>query len=675
MFLGESGKDAEQFPIVAYWDEAKTQVVEQPVITRNGFVVRNNQPTKIFIEEESCSITIKNHSGTLIQKVESYDQISTVKGVKALVEAEKQRALQAESILQLNINNEAARAGAAEVALDTKISNETIRATQAEQALDNKINANGIGNRAYKTYAEMDADKANIPAKSKVTVTNDSTASNNGDWNWDGTTFTKSIFDPVSQAAADATAKANAAEANSKTYTNSLVGRAASTIIPLVSDKNNNVPLWLKGGRLGFPELETETKDRVKPQMGLGSAKLKQIVPILTDSNGMCPLWLVNGLLQFSGIHPDSVKLIKDQLGPISGTANNVTGATYPIISDGASLRQWKSKVATLKYGTAAQPRLLITGDSWTDYPTIPEKLLNALRTYLGEAGTGWITFSDSNNPQFDFITVTRSGTWTFEDLNIVSSFAHGSGPDGYALTSSTAGDTLNVNNLNRGNQLTVFFGKTDGVFKYSVNGGPETTVTASSTGASVQSATIPISPLNNVVFTIVSGTVTFFGLHLRKSTGSGVEVTKIGNAGSTAKDYLKIAPTAQANFSDYLKPDVVVIILGTNDYRTVGNSVQTYKDGISALIDGYRTNNANCGVILVAPARSNGAAVFPLSDLRDAVYDLAKSKQCEFYNMYDDWDTYSVENLNGQWADNLHTSHYGAYRFAQKIFKGLLEI
>lgn len=54
--------------------------------------------------------------------------------------------------------------------------------------------------RAYKTYAEMDADKANLSSKTKVTVTNDATASNNGDWQWDGAVFTKSAFDPIKQA-------------------------------------------------------------------------------------------------------------------------------------------------------------------------------------------------------------------------------------------------------------------------------------------------------------------------------------------------------------------------------------------------------------------------------------------------------------------------------------------
>lgn len=56
--------------------------------------------------------------------------------------------------------------------------------------------------RAYKTFVEMDADKANISLKTKVTVTNDATESNNGDWQWDGAVFTKSTYDPLTQAKA-----------------------------------------------------------------------------------------------------------------------------------------------------------------------------------------------------------------------------------------------------------------------------------------------------------------------------------------------------------------------------------------------------------------------------------------------------------------------------------------
>lgn len=116
------------------------------------------------------------------------------------------------------------RAESAETILNNKIETEKTRAIQAENLLQNQINANGIGNKAYKTYAAMDADKANIPAKSKVTVTNDTNTSNNGDWQYDGTVFTKSSYDPITQAAIDASNKAEAAKlsaiSSANTYTN-----------------------------------------------------------------------------------------------------------------------------------------------------------------------------------------------------------------------------------------------------------------------------------------------------------------------------------------------------------------------------------------------------------------------------------------------------------------------
>jgi len=530
----------------------------------------------------------------------------------------------------------------------------------------------------YITAPTLTALQAIVPEYNHQVGRDDSTGN---EYRWNLAATPNPQWEPtgrnyINDAKVDATAKANAAEANAKKFTNTLVGQAAAKIIPFAVDKNGNIPLWLLGGRLGFTELEASTRDRVKAQMGLATSLLKRIFPLISDINGMCPLWLQDGLLQFAGIHPDAVKLIKDKLGPISGGAsNNVTGAAFPIVSDGASLRQWKAKVSNLKYGIAnTQPRLLLTGDSWTDYGQISNRILTTLRTYLGEAGTGWINLGDPN-AQFDYVTVARAGTWIFEDLNNTPNFTYSSAPDGYALISSTADSTLTIGNLNKGDLLTVFFGKTDGTFKYSINGGAETTVTASSTGPDIQSVVIPISPLNNVVFTVTSGTIAFYGLHLRKSTGSGVEVTKIGNAGATGKDYLKISPTSQANLADYLKPDAVVIFLTTNDYRIAGNTPETFKSGVSAMIDGYRTNNPNCGVILVAPARSNGTTVIPLSDYRDALYEVSQTKQCEFYNMHDDWNTWAVENANGQWADNLHLSHMGAYRLSQKLFKNFFEV
>lgn len=119
-------------------------------------------------------------------------RIAGDENTKILVNLEANRAYQAEIAINNRVDNEALIA-------NQNVSIEKVRAEEAEQNLLVQINAVGVGNKAYKTYADMDADKANIPAKSKVTVTNDATTSNNGDWQWDGAVFTKSVYDPLNQ--------------------------------------------------------------------------------------------------------------------------------------------------------------------------------------------------------------------------------------------------------------------------------------------------------------------------------------------------------------------------------------------------------------------------------------------------------------------------------------------
>ncbi|MFW1952215.1 hypothetical protein [Acinetobacter beijerinckii] len=84
--------------------------------------------------------------------------------------------------------------------ISTGLASEVLRATTAEQNIQTQIDALGVGNKAYLTYADMDADKASIPANSKVTVTSDPDTTKRGDWQWNGTIFTKSPYDPITQA-------------------------------------------------------------------------------------------------------------------------------------------------------------------------------------------------------------------------------------------------------------------------------------------------------------------------------------------------------------------------------------------------------------------------------------------------------------------------------------------
>lgn len=101
-----------------------------------------------------------------------------------------------------------------------------------------KTDAAVAGHKGYATLALAQAAQATLPVNTIVEVMNDPTESNNGMYQWNGTTLSKSSYDPLTQAkvdattkanaaiataAADATTKANAAEANAKDYSDSIV--------------------------------------------------------------------------------------------------------------------------------------------------------------------------------------------------------------------------------------------------------------------------------------------------------------------------------------------------------------------------------------------------------------------------------------------------------------------
>ena len=66
--------------------------------------------------------------------------------------------------------------------------------------VDNKVDPLVGGHKGFATLALAQAAQGTLPSGSVVEVTNDSTASNNGLYLWNGTTLTKSAYDPLTQA-------------------------------------------------------------------------------------------------------------------------------------------------------------------------------------------------------------------------------------------------------------------------------------------------------------------------------------------------------------------------------------------------------------------------------------------------------------------------------------------
>ncbi|QBQ15614.1 exo-alpha-sialidase [Acinetobacter haemolyticus] len=111
-----------------------------------------------------------------------------------LINAESLRAFSAEQALSVEIQN-------TEDSLTASIAAETARATSAENSLQTQVDSLGGGaSFGYTSYALMVADAANIPAHSVVRVGGDPDPSKDGDYIYNGSTFSKSPYDPLTQA-------------------------------------------------------------------------------------------------------------------------------------------------------------------------------------------------------------------------------------------------------------------------------------------------------------------------------------------------------------------------------------------------------------------------------------------------------------------------------------------
>ena len=86
------------------------------------------------------------------------------------------------------------------ISLDTQEIDVVLATKASTEYVDASLSAIAGGHKAYQTLALAQAAQASLPVNTVIEVTNDSTALNNGTYQWDGTTLTKSAYDPLTQA-------------------------------------------------------------------------------------------------------------------------------------------------------------------------------------------------------------------------------------------------------------------------------------------------------------------------------------------------------------------------------------------------------------------------------------------------------------------------------------------
>ena len=258
--------------------------------------------------------------------------------------------------------------------------------------VDSSLTAIAGGHKAYQTLVLAQAAQASLPANTVVEVTNDPTTSNNGSYQWNGTTLTKSAYDPLTQAKTDATTKANAAELNAKNYTDTAKAEAVSdainslynvssnrrdpyqlhdnefNVLLSIDEKGNlllpqsNMPVQ---NALGvYPELKTKTR---LPQEGLQpiSSELMSYLSFSGIPYAPCPLGLQPQRYSINPVDLGSLKVGIPVQIPLSTYYSADDSLVHPsIIEFYAGFRGYRYLLAITSYITATLENPTIFGSN-----------------------------------------------------------------------------------------------------------------------------------------------------------------------------------------------------------------------------------------------------------------------------------------------------------------------
>ncbi|WP_109512773.1 SGNH/GDSL hydrolase family protein [Pseudomonas ovata] len=535
--------------------------------------------------------------------------------------------------------------------------NSTRDAANAEMLQTAADLGDDLNNKRYPTYAAMIADPQVRDAVVAV-VDDDPDSTKNGWYYWSLATSEWLRFEDQPASTSALTSAVPQVE-------------VLPRFVPIAVDEDEKVPVWLADGALealGFgPGLSKDVAYIAGTESVPTASKL---VPVFTDENRNVPIWLEDGLLAALGLSPSLIAT----LGLDRGFAplNQPSASQRPASTDGRSLYSWRSKVAKIKKAVTGQVRLLLTGDSWTEYVAIPQQLATLLYGDLGKAGEGWISVNGTY--MLNGLTLAKTG-WTLYDASTGAVPAYGTGVDGMYITATTTTATLAIGSAKATN-FDIYYRKHGGTFRWRVDGGAWTAVVADTSGGLGK---VSITGLADAVHSLEldttgnAGTVVICGFRASTPAAVGIELLKAGNAGLDGEQLARFTSNISPIAVDFA-PDVVVVILSTNDYRRTSSTVEKYIAALVELVSQYRIASPDAAFIFIAPADSNGVAIRPLTDYRNALYTFCIASGHEFYNMNEEWASYAKMNALGMWVDDLHLNDNGAYALASRLSSKFLK-
>jgi lysophospholipase L1-like esterase len=353
------------------------------------------------------------------------------------------------------------------------------------------------------------------------------------------------------------------------------------------------------------------------------------------------------------------------------------------------NLQNFADKLRARQSGATNTINIVHIGDSHIQADWFGERIRELLQTKFGNAGRGLVVpfrVAGTNEPN-NFFT---SGTGGWQSQRIVTK---GNLPIGVgALTLQTTNPqaainvTLNTHSLtqNAFQSVQIFCDKQN-AFDWQLKNSAGEILQTVANNDSTQHAdyTLFMLPkLNDSKFTIQcknnvqGGQATVFGINI-SNFEAGLRYHSIGINGAKYDNYNAASRFAKQVF--HLKPDLIIIGLGTNEAQTVIQK-ETLKAQITNLVSTLK-NETYAPILIYTPADSylRGAANPNLVTVAEAINEVVVEQNLAI------WDLYKISGARGsalQWRtfgllskDGIHYTKKGYYTQAELLYDALLKL
>ncbi|HDZ0814498.1 TPA: hypothetical protein RRT69_002237 [Klebsiella pneumoniae] len=267
-----------------------------------------------------------------------------------------------------------------------------------------------------------------------------------------------------------------------------------------------------------------------------------------------------------------------------------------------------------------------IIGNSWVHNEwNLPRRLTQVLQDRFGDAGAGFAGYNRNFAHPGRAFLIVQSGSWTEE--TVTTPTGTNFGPAGSQGVTSTAGAALAFQSLTGDTSAAIYHNADSSMspvikikYKDNVSGASteETQLTLSGTG--VTRTELPSPPVTGnwtATLTLVSGTLAFCGVELKKST-PGVRVNKLGTGGSTWRQWTTLNRAGWVQGITPLAANLNILLESVNGaYSYDADAEAGYTTEMAGRV---RSASTFSDVLIISPPQTLGT---PTYSLRDFAYKL----------------------------------------------------